>query len=148
MFRRTEVQNEIAYFKLAEDKVQFPLLHKRSMKTDIHDLPSDAQINETLIKAKDVAVEEALAFGMFSENIDDFEFQSNLQSKLDDDSDEDGEFECEEIFDENVGNEGNSGNTASTYQEPTFNLDYIDPHSPLVSVVDEHGNDKIIRKTI
>lgn len=147
MFRRTEVQNEIAYFKLAEDEVHFPLSHKRSIKTDIHDFSTDAKIIETLIKAKEVAVEEALAFGMHSENIDEFEFKSNLQSKLDDDSDEDSDFECDEMFDENVGNEEMSGDTESTLQDPTFNLDYIDPGSPLVSVVDEHGKEKIIRKS-
>lgn len=88
MIRRTEVQNDIAYFKFAENQISFPATHKRRQKTDIHKLPSDEEINETLIKAKEAAIEDAIFFGMQSDDIDDYEFQSNLQSTVDDDDDE------------------------------------------------------------
>lgn len=47
MIRRVEMQNEIAYIKLADHKVHFP--HKRAGKAIIFHLPSDDEIDATII---------------------------------------------------------------------------------------------------
>lgn len=143
MIRRTEVQNDIAYFKLTEDKVTFPLSHTRSQKTEIHDLPSDSEINETLTKAKEAAIEDALALGMHSEDIDNYKFQSHLQSTLNDDGDCDCDDEEEfENADEQATNEDNA-DIDTTLED----FETIDPRSPFVLVVDENGKEVLIRKS-
>lgn len=147
MIRRTEVQNDIAYFKLTEDKVTFPLSHKRSQKTEIHDLPSDAEINETLINAKEAAMEDALALGMHSDDIDEYEFKSHLHSTMNDDSDDGEEFENGDVFDEQIGDNFANIDAAIAPEDEALNTECIGPQSSLVSVVDEHGKEVIIRKS-
>lgn len=77
MIGRIEVQQEIAYVKLANEKVFFP--NKREGKTEIYPLPSDEEINVTIEKAKQEAMKNAEKLGMSTvnstvNNIDSFEF--------------------------------------------------------------------------
>lgn len=143
MFGRVEVQNHIAYFKLSSEQVKFPLSHKREQKTKIYDLPNDDEINSVLVKAKDEAIQDALEFGMECDNIDSYEFKSHSVVDLNDEEDAD------EIFiDENCENTMNIFNDfeVETEDEP-LDMEILDPKSNLTSVIDENGQQRIVRKS-
>lgn len=158
MIRRTEVQNDIAYFKLAEHEVIFPLSHKRCQKTTVYELPSDHDIIEELKKAKETAVQDALALGMYSDDIDEYEFKTNLDPTIYDESD--NELECDDLDDNELEDPLNAENidpiipivdedeTDETItSEQQLNNEHINPGSSFVSVVDENGKNVTIRKS-
>lgn len=142
MIRRTEVQNDIAYFKLTQNQVLFPLSHKRSQKTETHDLPSDIEINEILVKAKEAAIDDALAFGMNSDNIDGYEFQSHLNLTMDDDVLADLNDEEDDFIDENY-----EENADFTTEDEPVGMEVLDPNSIFTTVIDENGQEIELRKS-
>lgn len=132
MIGRVELQNNIAYFHLAYDTVSFPINHKRSHTTRLYDLPSDIEVKATLEKAKEIAVDDALFFGMSPDNFEEFTFQSKVnmdkQYKTDsanillDDGDLD-DAEQTDLDDDNI-------------EEGAF-----------TTIVDENGEEILIRKS-
>lgn len=99
MIGRMEVQNDIAYIKLANESVSFP--NKRVGKSTIHTLPSDQEINSTILNAKNIAIRDAQLFEMTEfDDIDNFQIQSKLQindsaEQFNNDSDEERSQEAE-----------------------------------------------------
>lgn len=132
MIGRIEVQNDIAYFKLSEGNVSFPLSHKRSKKTQFYELPSDIEIDSTLQEAKQAALQDAQMFGM--ESPDDLDtghqFHSNVFSR------EDGE-EDDEIIDHSI----------EVVEEHGDIGERLDSNSPFTNVIDENGHSRVIRKS-
>lgn len=126
MIGRLELQNDIAYFKLNNDSVSFPVDHKRTSKTKIYDLPSESDINSTIEKAKEKAIEDALSLGMSPANYDNFVFQSN------EDIDETDDIDILENVDVN--------DTAEECQE---NIE----EGAYTTVIDENGDEVTIRKS-
>lgn len=94
---RVELQNDIAYFKLANNSVTFPINHKRVAKTKIHDLPSESEISYMTDKAKEKAIEDALSLGMCPANYEEFVFNSTVHI---DEMDETDNLENNEVSDE------------------------------------------------
>lgn len=78
MIGRIEVLNDIAYIKLANEPINFP--NKRTGKTVTYALPTDNEIDVTLLKAKEEAINDARSFGMTEfHNIDIFSIETNIQ---------------------------------------------------------------------
>lgn len=129
---RSEVQNDIAYFKLNNKDVLFP--HKRVAKSKIYPLPTDEEINATIIKAKELAIENAKEFGMLNtDNIDYFEIKSKLRFQEDEN----------EINTDLVEN-----NIEETYESiDDSEEDGIEEDSPFTIVIDESGIKRVVRKT-
>lgn len=137
MFGRVEVQNLIAYFKLPDDQVTYPVSHKREQKTKIYDLPSDEEISQVLKEAKEEAIGEARRFGMECDNIDSYQFKAQQFVEEDIDDIIDTESEDEYFIDDEI------------EDSMDFNPDddVIDPESPITRVVDENGQQRFIRKS-
>lgn len=137
MINRIEVQNDIAYFRLAEQDVSFPLSHKREKKTKFFELPSENEINLTLAKAKKAAIDDARELGMSSEGIDTYDFKSSLSIL----NYEETEENCD-IDEFGVIEECNEDECQS--ETPS---DRLDPSSPFTLVTDEHGIETTLRKS-
>lgn len=141
MIRRVEAQIEIAYVKLADQEIHFP--NKRKGKAIIFDLPSDKVIDETIAKAKDEAIQNALKLGMSTTTaIDDFQIKTNIKFDEDDysefpnDEDIEAEMDMEMDVDEFDADELNSDNMV------------VDINSRYVVVRDEDGfKRKILKQT-
>lgn len=135
MISRVEAQNDISYFKLQNTGISFP--HVRQGKTTIYQLPSDSEIKDIMITAKEIAIIRAKQFGMTDvNNIDDFEIVSNL---VIDDNENDFEFD-EDIYPEDIENE-NIGCGELQGDES------IEENSPFTAVYDEDGVQRIVRKS-
>lgn len=125
---RVEVLDEIAYIKLADEKINFP--NKRTGKTTIYPLPLDDEIDATIANARREAITNAAKLGMNTvNNIDDYEFHYN-----------------EDIFnhmesDENSSIEDIDEDEAMQTLTDDENLDTIscDENSPYVIVRDDNG---------
>lgn len=88
--------NEIAYTKFTTDEIVFPNIRKT--KTTIYDLPADDEINSTISKAKEEAIDGAKTLGMLScKNIDEFNIRSRISF---DDRDDDLEEFHDSCYDE------------------------------------------------
>lgn len=139
MFGRVEVQNQIAYFKLSDQPVKFPVSHKREVKTKIFELPSDNEINSVLKRAKEEAIEDARKFGMECQwNIEQYQFKSHSVEDLND--------EEEDFFEANF--EQNDDFIDSDVMNEDERL-AVDSHSnsPFISVMDENGQERRLRKS-
>lgn len=145
MIGKVEVQHDIAYFKLQETPIIFP--NMRKSKTKIFDLPTDAQITETIAEAKKDALEDCEAIGMSCPNttdIDEYDFQvskhfSNMLGSDNENSDEETEEgdewnDCCGSDDEDCDQIGND-----EIKEELF--------SPYVFILDENGIERKVRKT-
>lgn len=64
MIGRVEIQNNIIYSKLANMQISFPQNKINSSATAKFQLPSDIEIQEELLKAKNNAIKDAINFGM------------------------------------------------------------------------------------
>lgn len=139
IIRRIEVQNEIAYFKLKD--IEFP--NKRSGKTQIYPLPSDAELNVTLARAKAEAVAEAALFGMNDvTTVDDFQIKSNLKDDVLIDENCDDDVLIDESYDDDF--------ALDDYDELAENENFdenIDENAPFTYVYDENNVRRIIRKS-
>lgn len=141
MISRVEAQNEISYFKLKNTGVLFP--HVRVGKTTIYPLPSDSEINDIIVRAKQDAVIQANKFGMMdTENIDNFEIVSNL---VIDDNEED--FEFDENIDYEIMAHENNECIERQEKENVSEGDNIDENSSVTVVYDEDGVKRIVRKS-
>lgn len=135
MVSRVEAQNEISYFKLKNTGISFP--HVREGKTTIYQLPSDCEIKDIMIRAKEIAVIQAQKFGMMdASNIDDFEIVSNL---VIDDNEDDIEID-EDIDSEIMANENNE----CCEHEGDEN---IEENLPFTAVYDVDGVRRVVRKS-
>lgn len=166
MIGRVEVESDIKYCKLNFNGIELP--HKRSVKSKVYQLPTDVEIHNTMEKAKEEAFEIAKSFGMttFLANacqIDDYQFKSRLS--FDDDNDNElyeDEYE-DETDDDHVlmPNDENFGEYHEEYYQnsnknididvdidiETNQQDVLDPMSPLVYVIDENGDRRLISKS-
>lgn len=61
---RVELLNDIVYDKLADQSVCFPRVEKKSTKGTIYELPSDEELRDVLIKARETALLDASKLGM------------------------------------------------------------------------------------
>lgn len=139
MISCVEAQNEISYFKLQNTGISFP--HVREGKTTIYQLPSDCEIKDIMIRAKETAIIQAKKFGMMDfSNIDDFEITSNL---VIDDNEEDFEF-GDDIDLDVLENESND---YSEIQGDENTSENVEENSPFIAVYDEDGVKRIIRKS-
>lgn len=124
---RTEVQNDIAYIKLANEDIFFP--NKRKGKTSVYPLPNDTEIAETILKAKEAAINNAHDLGINQfRDIDHFDFSTNIVVQ-NEDSDNDEDSDHEEFCDMLSADENDDKTDAYTY------------------VVDEDGIQRKIRKS-
>lgn len=75
MARRVEIKNSIEQSELADVKIAF-LKSNKAARIEIFNLPFDEEIDQTLLRAKAYAIEEAVKFGMTvtPEDIDEFRF--------------------------------------------------------------------------
>lgn len=165
---RIEVENDIKYCKLNFDGIELP--HKRRVKTQFYQLPTDSEIHDTMTKAKEEALEIANSFGMTECNInpnqiDDYQFKSRLnfndiepyEDEFEDETDDDhvsmhtphSDENFEKYFQEYYENLGKnvSQNNESNIDFEIDQLHQIDPMSPLVYVIDENGERKLIPKS-
>lgn len=149
MIGRIETQNDIAYVKLANEPISFP--NKREGKAVIYPLPTDEEIEATLMEAKNEAIRDAEGLGMIEfANIDDFQIKSNLQVS------EDGSDECSDEQSEFVTTEGRVENVdefephESSDIGPNFetdgNNDTLDD-TAFTTILDENGTERLIRKS-
>lgn len=146
MIGRVEVQHDIAYFKLRETPIQIP--NMRVGKTKVFPLPTDAQINEIIAKAKQESFKDAAALGMNCSNhseIDEHHFQepqifkSMLGSEDEcNDGNSDGESYVESTQEDPLNDENMDGKAAGEINET---------HSQYVTIVDESGVERLVRKT-
>lgn len=153
MIGRIEVQNDIAYFRLPEDSVTFPISHKRAKKTKTYELPSNEAIDSILNIARESAVQEAADFGMESNCIDHYEIQSRISNiyNLDEndnideycDDDDGDELSTLLINDENISNDEHLDEHDMEQQEQHESREI----SIFTDVVDENGIMRTIRKS-
>lgn len=75
MTRRVEIKNEIDQYKLSDVDIVFPRT-THVTKTKVTNLPTDEEIERTLVLAKENAFEEANQFQLTanSKDVDDFQF--------------------------------------------------------------------------
>lgn len=131
MIGRVEVLNDIAYIKLADEKITFP--NKRTGRTKKYSLPSDDEINETIAKAKREAIQNASNLGMQTNKcIDEYEFHYS-----------------EEIFNqiESSDEENSIEDIDETDDGYLTNTQSCAENSPFVIVLDENGVERKIRKS-
>lgn len=159
MIGRIEVQNEIAYVKLNVEGIAIP--HKRRGKMAIYQLPTDEDINNSIKKAKQDAIQIADSFGMTFTNIDeidDFKFESKLKLKEDTNANamESEEIDGEsQLSDDEVDVCENSECDVSNVwgglenESEAMDVDLInDDHSRrLTKVLDENGEEQMILKS-
>lgn len=128
---RTEVQNDIGYIKLANDDIFFP--NKRKGKTIFYPLPNDTEIAETILKAKEAALNDTHNLGIIeSHEIDHFNFSTNIVPQNDEyDSDADCDF----------------GNNNDNLCENLAAEEDDDNGNAYTFVVDEDGIQRKIRKS-
>lgn len=143
MFGRVEVQNQIAYFKLCDGQVTFPVSHKREQKTKTYNLPSDDEITSILNKAKEEAIEDARKFGMQCNDIENYQFKSHSTADLNDEEEND-ENVIDEIFEDTI---NISDDFEVVPEDEPFDMEVLDPNSHFTSVIDESGQQRIIRKS-
>lgn len=135
MVSRVEAQNEISYFKLKNTGISFP--HVREGKTTIYQLPSDCEIKDIMIRAKEIAVIQAQKFGMMdASNIDDFEIVSNLV--IDDNEDD---IEIDEDNDSEI--MANENNECCEHEGD----ENIEENLPFTAVYDVDGVRRVVRKS-
>lgn len=133
MIGRVEAQNDIAYIKLANEPIIFP--NKRDRQNVIPTLPTDIEIEATILRAKQEAIRDAQGFGMNDFNeIDDFSIRSNLQVNA----------EEHEIYEE----EDNNNELDENNDDRSENEDDTDLEATaFTTIVDENGIKRIIRKS-
>lgn len=107
MTRRYEVQNDIIYKKLTN--IKLPKLETTKKTTNIYALPSELEIGECLNRAKRLAIEDALRFGIQIESAEIDECELNIPKQLinEEDRNEDVDEDDMELF-ENVHAESDS----------------------------------------
>lgn len=142
MIGRIEVQQEIAYVKLANENVLFP--NMREGKTKIYPLPSDEEINVTIEKAKQEAMKNAEKLGMSTvnltvNNIDTFEFSCKEGIFDQDESDED---DCTQdvLIDEYIDED-------EMMKDNILDSETCDENSPYIIIRDENEIKRKIRKS-
>lgn len=159
MIGRIEVENDIKYCKLNVDGIELP--HKRSAKTKFYELPMDDEIHNTISVAKDEAFEIAKSLGMTqflssSDEIEDYEFQSRLNFNNADEEPHEEEFGDDDCFEnapikyenfEEHYKEHYENLSKNANQNINTEIDDLDPMSPLVYVIDENGEKKLIPKS-
>lgn len=145
MIGRVEVQNSIAYVKLADKNVSFPPSHKRAEKTQIYALPTDEEIDSTLQRAKQSAIEDAHRFGLTTENIDidSYKFVSGVETSED---------EIEDITEDDFTNNdielNDPDNDFTIYEDDEqTDVESLDEKSPFTIVTDEDGKGSIVKKS-
>lgn len=145
MIGRVEVQNSIAYVKLADKNVSFPPSHKRAEKTQIYALPTDEEIDSTLQRAKQSAIEDAHRFGLTTENIDidSYKFVSGVETSED---------EIEDITEDDFTNNdielNDPDNDFTIYEDDEqTDVESLDEKSPFTIVTDEDGKESIVKKS-
>lgn len=142
MIGRIEVQNDIAYFKLADVDVLFPLSHKKSNKTKIYDLPSDEEIDSMLERAKLEAIEDAQKFGIEQCSVDALE--SSLFLSVD-------QNECDDEVDNDEGDNDLDGDFQNVpdvpFDDEEDNDNQLEADSAFTTVTDEDGQQRVIRKS-
>lgn len=124
MIGRIEVQNDIAYFKLSEQNISFPIDHKRRQKTKLHPMPSQADVKHDLDEARQTAIADAISLGMCPENLDHFEFHTRVDAEV---------FENDSM---NVFTDENIQNDDSIYEEEDDDDDLL-ANSPFTEIIDE-----------
>lgn len=130
MTNRLEIQNDIAYNKL-NDNVTFPVNHKRQKKTKLFDLPTESEIENTLAKAKEAAVVDAVSMGICPEIVDYFDFHTRINvNDIEDDLDIDEENHDEILDEDNLIEE-------AAYTEETA----------YTTIVDENDKEVLVRKS-
>lgn len=154
---RVEVMNDIAYVKLAQEKIFFP--HKRDNKTMLHTLPSDTEIAETISRAKAKAILDAINFGMTdTTGIDDFGIDSNVnwgncEEYINEDEDEEDIYEVvqeemeNELSDEPQIFDNSCAIAVENNIEHENSDDVLNENSPLVYVIDNNNQKRKIRKS-
>lgn len=147
MIGRIEVQHEISYVKLNVDGIQMP--HKREGKMKIFKLPTDDEIDKTIQKAKQYAIQISKSFGMTladMKEIDDFKFESKL--KLDKNEVVEEELYYESDDELNLCENSEIEFESEFADEPSHMSDEMnDDISRFVSVLDEDGEEKMILKS-
>lgn len=136
---RIELQNNIAYFELADKNVSFPRIQNRSKNLTTYPLPSDEQIRQTLREAQNIAVADALKFGMVV-NISDIlqcklrkgQVRQNVQNK-------DQNLICNE---NNLSHDDLVFSNLKDYSEKACHID-----DRFVQVFDEVGSTKTVLKS-
>lgn len=133
MIGRVEAQNDIAYIKLANEPIIFP--NKRDGRNVIHILPTDIEIEATILLAKQEAIKDAQGFGMNDFNgIDDYLIRSNLEVNAEEHEIFEEEDDNNELIENNDDQSENEDDTV--LQDTAF-----------TTVVDENGIKRIIRKS-
>lgn len=154
MIGRVEAQTEIAYCKLDINGIKIP--HKRNGKTKCYNLPMDEEIDDTISKAKQEAIQNAELLGIVFDRydqIDEYRFISKLKPNgnineidyeegyTDDDMDEN-------ITDDNLESSADQGN--DSIENESIDVDAsgdLDVNSRLVKIVDEKGVQRIALKS-
>lgn len=131
---RIEVQNDIAYSKFSDKEIEFPASHKKREKTKIFDLPSDNEITYTLEIAKQKAIENALVFGMYSDDIDNYKVPSKLS--IFDDDNEDDIYENEDNIHDYDSNDALENENMDEHEQISF-----------TTFTDDDGVERTIRKS-
>lgn len=165
MINRIETQNDIAYSKLNIPGIEFP--NKRVEKTKFYKLPSNAQILDTISRAKEEAFQTATFFKMTNglalsdEVIEKYEFNSTIRADVVEPT---VEPETEELveydsdiedllndFDENAPNHGDDDEIEDGHFDKFVvdddNGDKIDENSSLTYITDINGERKTILKS-
>lgn len=128
MIGRVELQNNIAYFKLSEYDVSFPIDHKRDQHTKIHAIPSNDEVEHVLEEAKKIAIADALSLGMHADNIDHYNFQTRVDTEtIENDSIN------TTLMDEDIQDDESNDN--------------LHLNSPFTTIVDENGVETVFRKS-
>lgn len=128
MIGRIELQNEIAYFKLAQKDVLFPFDHKRNQHTKLFDLPCHAEVENILEEAKKTAIADAISLGMHPANFDHFEFHTRIDFEITQNDITDT------LSDEEIEESDNEEDSSAE-------------NSPFTTVIDENGMELVVRKS-
>lgn len=152
MVRRLEVQNDILYTKLAGKDIKFPKLEKERKTTAIYILPTEAEIEQCLSRAKRFALIDASKFGM---QIDPIEIENceiilpkELETRLGmDDSEEMSDCEDEMQFaDENSDESADSIDMVPENDEMWPENDE-DQKRSYITITDHSGQQQLMRKS-
>lgn len=140
MIGRIEVQNDIAYVKLADQDIHFP--NKRQNKKN--PLPSDNELDAIISKAKEHSILDAQELGMMRPyDFDDFQIQSRLKIKdlvmIGEESEDEENIRNEnfEFHDYQINPDDEDGASNALADEKTA----------FTTVLDENGIERTIRKS-
>lgn len=146
MIRKIEMQNDLAFFKLAKH-VAIPRIQNQELRHQLYDLPSNTELNTILKKAMEAALRDAKKLGMNDIKADDFvscELKKGTipSKKITTVIDPPDPFIDSTIPSNSSGYSYLKDYSSHTQSQTTE----LDGNGPFVSIIHEDGSSSVVRK--